>query len=208
VVREMTDDEAARYALVENLQREDLNPLEETEGVLRLLSMALDRDAGDVVALLYAMDYRRKRASAHNVMGDAEEETVFALFEGLDKMTWSSFVKNRLPLLKLPGDVLEALRSGSIAYTKARVVARLKDDEPRSTLLREAIEQDLPLSVVRARVDELLGSRRRGPAARDDLAARASSLARRLGRSGVLGDREKRERLQALLAQMEALLDA
>src|SRR5512136_1925538 len=33
VVREMTDSQAVQYALVENLQRQDLNPLEETEGI-------------------------------------------------------------------------------------------------------------------------------------------------------------------------------
>jgi len=37
IVREMTDAEAATAALIENLQREDLNPMEEAEGFSRLL---------------------------------------------------------------------------------------------------------------------------------------------------------------------------
>lgn len=37
LVREVTDDNAAIMALVENIQREDLNPLEEAHGVKRLL---------------------------------------------------------------------------------------------------------------------------------------------------------------------------
>ena len=36
VIREMSDDQAMTFALIENLQREDLNPIEEAEG-LRLL---------------------------------------------------------------------------------------------------------------------------------------------------------------------------
>lgn len=38
IVRQLTDGEAAEAALVENLQREDLNPLEEARGLSRLLS--------------------------------------------------------------------------------------------------------------------------------------------------------------------------
>ena len=45
------------------------------------------------------------------------------LFASLGRMGWDSFVKNRLPLLKFPQDVLDALRSGKIEYTKARVIA-------------------------------------------------------------------------------------
>lgn len=37
LVREVTDDNAAIMALIENIQREDLNPLEEAHGVKRLL---------------------------------------------------------------------------------------------------------------------------------------------------------------------------
>lgn len=37
LVREVTDEHAAAMALIENIQREDLNPLEEAQGVKRLL---------------------------------------------------------------------------------------------------------------------------------------------------------------------------
>ena len=36
-IREMTDEEASVYALIENLQREDLNPVEEAEGLKSLI---------------------------------------------------------------------------------------------------------------------------------------------------------------------------
>lgn len=209
MVRPMSDDEAARYALLENLQREDLNPVEETEGILGLLSRALGMDAEGTVALLYRMANRKKlsasRAATHNVMGsDPQEETVVAVFDALGTMTWESFVKNRLPLLNLPDDVLEALRAGRIAYTKARVVARVKDDKKRRALLREAVEEDLPLVSLRERAKAL--SAGSSPRASEDLPARASSLAKNMKRRGVLRDRDKRERLESLLAQMEEIL--
>jgi len=37
VIRDVDDEQAAAIALIENLQREDLNPLEEAEGLLRLI---------------------------------------------------------------------------------------------------------------------------------------------------------------------------
>src|SRR4051812_39327951 len=55
VVRKMGDEEAVQYALLENLQREDLNPVEETEGILRLIALGLEKDVEEVISLLYKM---------------------------------------------------------------------------------------------------------------------------------------------------------
>jgi ParB family chromosome partitioning protein len=42
VVRELSDIEAGILTLVENIQRQDLNTLEETEGILELLALNLE----------------------------------------------------------------------------------------------------------------------------------------------------------------------
>jgi ParB family transcriptional regulator, chromosome partitioning protein len=212
VVRKMGEEEALQYALLENLQREDLNPMEETEGILRLLALGLEKDVAGVISLLYRMQnsvrhQARREASpvTHNVMGNSEEEVVLGIFEGLGIMTWESFVNNRLPLLNLPDDILEALRSGSIAYTKARSIARLKDKKEREAVLHEAIVQDLSLAVIRSRVSALLANQAAPTPL--DLPSRASALARKLQRRKVLRDEKKRERLETLLAEMERLLE-
>jgi ParB family chromosome partitioning protein len=212
VVRQMGEEEAVQYALLENLQREDLNPVEETEGILLLLALGLEKNIEDVTSLLYRMQNSLRRQArrealpvTHNVMGNSQEEVILGIFEGLGIMSWESFVNNRLPLLNLPEDILQALRSGSIAYTKAHSIARLKDKKEREAMLHEAIVQDLSLAVIRRRVSALLANQ--AAPTPFDLPSRTSALARKLRRRKVLRDEKKRERLETLLAEMERLLE-
>lgn len=55
VIRDLSDSEALHISLIENLQRDDLNPLDETESLLHLLAIRLDRPVEEVPNLLYQM---------------------------------------------------------------------------------------------------------------------------------------------------------
>ena len=137
-IKELSDEQALAISLIENLQREDLNPVEETEGILLLLSRSLKLPVGEVSSLLYRMHNQLTGKVTNNVIGK-QEKSVSGIFAELGLMSWESFVSNRLPLLRLPEEVLEALRKGEIAYTKAKALSKVADGAARKELLDEAI---------------------------------------------------------------------
>ncbi|KGQ22364.2 ParB/RepB/Spo0J family partition protein [Thermus filiformis] len=153
VVLEVDDKEARAIALVENLQREDLNPYEETVGILDLLALELGKEREEVVSLLHRMRDEARRKVPHNVMGSREGQAVEALFKKLGRMTWESFVQNRLPLLNLPEDLREALEEGSIPYTAALELKKVKDEGERRRLLEE-VKAGLSFRELKKRVRE------------------------------------------------------
>ncbi len=204
VVRELSDLEAAEVALAENLQREDLNPVEETEGVLQLLALKLGRSREAVVSLLYGLQNAAKGKVTHNVRGN-EKEAVEATLEAVGRMNWQSFVTNRLPLLKLPEDVLQALREGRLPYTKATLLARLKDADQRRVMLGRTLSEDLSVADLREAIKQAQSLPTRDEAG--ELEMRARKLPKLLKRNPTLTDRTVRDRVTALLAELETLLE-
>ncbi len=201
VIRSLSDEDALALALIENLQRENLNPVEETEGILQLLALRLGTSKDEVGSLLYRMLNDSVRLT-NNVISQPEAELVKEVFTNLGLMSWESFISNRLPLLKLPKDILEALRSGRIAYTKAKAISKIKDETERLTLLEEAIAQSLSLSQIRERLKQV----RSVPEGEKTLKSRMDMTYRRLLQAKFWDDSSKQKKLEKLLAQMEALL--
>mgnify|MGYP001024811512 CR=1 FL=1 len=155
IVVDLSDREALEIAITENLQREDLNAVEETEAVLGLLELALDVDRARVQALLQDI-YNEERGRAGGAARDlAKREEAKALFRRLGRFTVSSFVTNRLPILDFPPRLLDVVRNGELAFTKAQAIARLEDEAAQRRLLAEAIDRELSLSQIRRRITEL-----------------------------------------------------
>ncbi len=209
VIREMDDTTTNQVRLVENLQREDLNPLEETEGILELLVMRLSLSKDEVISHFYRMrnvcDRHKDEDSEvrHNVMSQSETKIIEELFASLGRMGWDSFVKNRLPLLKLPQDVLEVLRQGKLEYTKARAIAKVKDEKVREELLEVAVREKLSL----AQINERVKASQEVTASKHPLKERYKKALPRLQKSKVWENPKKQKTLEKLLAQIEALID-
>jgi ParB family transcriptional regulator, chromosome partitioning protein len=153
VILSLSDRDARRLALAENLHRDNLNPIEETQAVLNLLSIELDAETIDEVkSLLYALDNLAKgKKVTHNVMGNIEARQAIVtqvIADNAKGMNWRSFVNNRLPLLNLPDEVLDAILKGDIEYTKGKAIAKIDDRDRREQLLSTAIDRGLSLTQI------------------------------------------------------------
>lgn len=113
LVRKLANEEAMQYALVENLQREDLNSIEEVEGILQLLAIKLKTEREAVISLLNQIA-NAKRMLTDNVVRNEEQQIIREVFATIGRFSLESFRTHRLPLLNLPDDVREALRKGRI----------------------------------------------------------------------------------------------
>ena len=206
VVKELSDWEALQLALVENLQREDLNPVEETEGILQLIALKLNVDSSTVVSWLYRLQNAAAGKITDNVISNSEREAVERIFRELGKMSWESFTANRLPLLKLPSDILEALRQGKLAYTKAKAISQIKDSQKRTELLNEVLSNSLSLSQIRERVKVFKSIPPNAQKNEELLSLFQATYKRAKESKKFLADSKKRKKIESLLRQIEKLI--
>ena len=115
-------EDAGLIALIENLQRRDLDFIEEATGIRQLISM----------------------------FGMSQEEAARRLGRS------QSAVANKLRLLKLPPDVLEALRDNGLSERHGRALLRLGSAEEQRAALETVLERDLTVAATESYVESLL----------------------------------------------------
>lgn len=120
VVREISREEELEIAIVENIQRESLNPVEE------------------------ALAFKKYLVET----GKTQEE----LSEILSKSR--SYISNTIRLLKLPGDIIEHIKSGALSSGHGRALLGSSDKESMMELCKRAIEEGLSVRELEKLISE------------------------------------------------------
>jgi ParB family transcriptional regulator, chromosome partitioning protein len=208
-VFDWNDAQAYAAAFEENDQRRNFSALEDLDITLNLLSTKLNRSREEIVSLLYRMDNAAKGKITQDVLGSQEAKTIDEFFKFRDFLTWQSFVAIRLPLLRKPAEILSAIRDSKIESSKALEIAKLKDPIQRMSLLRKAIAESLPLSVIKEQVKKILTDAKADDynGEEKDLKRRFKVAVQRISKSKVWADQSKVSQLSNLLMSLESLVD-
>ncbi|ULH17816.1 ParB/RepB/Spo0J family partition protein (plasmid) [Deinococcus sp. KNUC1210] len=188
-VREFDDQQAAAASAVENLMREDLNPVEEVEAKRRIAALALGIPEEEV--------FSRLRVLLDRPEEDPQGVTQLdQAFQRLGGEKWQSFLKNKARILNLPGDVKQAIRQG-LDYRKALVIGGLDGPEKRAHLLQLA-EHGATVQVLRDALKPGLDAHEQ----------RRRSVIRSLSQQRVLNrlSSKERTRVEKLLDELERIL--
>lgn len=120
MIRDLTPEAAMQVSLMENLQREDLNPFEVALFKLRFLALALGEREEDLLEEL-----PRLHRLVNKNKADAEQDTILALERAFTTLggSWRTFAVHGVRVLKLPEAIADALKIGRIEYTKALKIA-------------------------------------------------------------------------------------
>ncbi len=132
IVKELSDTQAMEIAIIENLQREDLNPIEEAEGLQALIDKC----------------------------GYTQEEAAVSVGKSRPAIT------NSLRLLRLPDEVRDMAKNGTISAGHAR--ALLGFENP--VMMLECAEQIVPKKLTVRDVEKMA----KRPAARANAAVKAT----------------------------------
>jgi ParB family transcriptional regulator, chromosome partitioning protein len=206
VIKELTDKQALQISLIENLQRDDLNAIDETEAILELLSIEIDGTTEDVASVLHRANHAKTRGQELEENVSLQFQKIEKVLAGVGRFSPESFRTSRLPLLNMPEDVLKVLREGNLEFTKARVISRVKDEKQRRQLLKSATGKNLSLTQIKQEIT-LTKPPHTSQESEVPTTVRFTQVVKAVNQSKIWDDPKKRRKLDKLIAELEALLD-
>ncbi|MBE9155978.1 ParB/RepB/Spo0J family partition protein [Nodosilinea sp. LEGE 06152] len=210
IVDEYTDEEALEFALIENLQREDLSKLEETEGILKLIEVKLKIPKERVLAIIRTEGHSDKRGLRSDVAPSDELGRIEAVLSSFG-VELQTFRTKNLRTLTLPDDLKKAHLERGLSYSVALELLKVKDASNRKLLLEKALKGKLSFREIRDRVKAAMvdsdESSSLAGVGENSLVKRLAGIAKRLKTGINLPERSlKRKQLERLLGEIETLL--
>jgi ParB family transcriptional regulator, chromosome partitioning protein len=219
---DVNDSEALDLELEENLKRRDFNDLETVHGILRSLELELSLSREQIVTLFSWSSRNRQPDGTHlaprkdsslNTIPLEQLEFCWSIVEKkfikLGRYSPEGFRVNFLPLLKLPESVQEVIMHGKLEGSKARILARISDQEERDALIEKVIAEDWSRGQIsdfvqdwREKHDPKLLKNAEG----HQFSSRVKSILQRIERASLQG--RKRTKAEKLLRDLESLLDS
>lgn len=192
IVETVADADLLEYALIENLQREAMNPVDQTFGMLELLSQR----TGHPLSALPAYLNRLRNGT------EADEHRVEETLQQVGGWTLLTFATRNVKFLGLRKEELDAVAAGKLTSNAAFELLPLSEHERRETLFEEALRERWSAKELRTRVGQVLEEGKVSSEARLLVSrVKASVTERRVGQL----DAGQRKEFQRLVEQLEAL---
>ena len=137
----LSDREMLELAFSENFNRNGLNPLDTTDSLMRIIQ------ARGVTGSIPALARSLQRAESPTSAEELIVKTVLEEF-GVGLATFRSW----LGILNKPQDVLDAIRDGSLPFSKAVELAKVDDPQKRVQLLERVVTEDIGVRELRQMV--------------------------------------------------------
>lgn len=196
--RPISDLDVQRKALIENLQRAELNDFELAVGVTEYLRRELQLESVDDVArLLRRMLNKTLRQGEEGIATRAE-----ALFRQLGRH-WPSFTVTQLTVFSLHPELQEQLRLGKLELSKARLLNRVKDDELRRHLMWKTIVNNWSNALLQREIADL--GKATTPTMEGEV--RRAEIAKRMTSTRRNYVKKRRQLPEAKLAEIEELIE-
>jgi ParB family transcriptional regulator, chromosome partitioning protein len=201
LIKKLNDEEVREIALLENLQREDLNPIEETDGILILIGFKLKKSESEIIDIIRDMHYLERGRVVNTSVDNTTTSVIQETLSSLGHSSASSFYNHRLPLLKLPEDLLSSIREGQLEYSKASILARVKDETTRKMMTTRVINEKMSREAL---IKEMRAMSNTSPLPQKTKISEVKKLLsdRKLKKL----EQQNRERVEELLAELHSLL--
>lgn len=178
---DVTDVDSAMMSLSENLQHESLNPIDEVEAIVKLLSLKLELTVEEVERLLVKLHNskspktfdadsegdsiynnvvinsrgKENGASPYSSSKSVDQAGIVHSLLSMYSINISSFVVHKLPLLNLPANLESPVKGGLLTASHALLLKKVKNDKLQGKLLQEVYDKDYSVRELQERIREL-----------------------------------------------------